>query len=63
MEQINFIYQFWLRSQRFFRKTNQEPNAEKTRKAVSILDVGGKIHKTIRQKTQAVRSGLKTQST
>ncbi len=43
--------------------TSQEPKGEKTRKEVSVLDVGGKPQRIIPGKTHAIRQGLKTQST
>ena len=36
--------------------TGQEPNGDKTKKEVSVLDVWGKLHRNIPVKTHAVRS-------
>ena len=40
-------------------KTSQEPSREKTKKEVSVLDVGGKPQRIIPGKTHAIRQGLK----
>ena len=49
-------------SSAFEHWTCQEPHGEKTRKEVSVLDVGGKPQKNNSGKTHAVELHLKTQS-